>query len=497
MGEAVRPARERRGTERAGSERRAAGAAAGSGNGPMKLADRKVHVVGLGRSGEAAARFLRERGARVWCSDSKTAGEVGPETVRRLTEAGCALRLGPQKPGDFLGADLVVVSPGVPTDLPPLQEALAAGTPVIGELELAARFLEAPVVAVTGSNGKTTTVSLIDHMLQAADIPHWTGGNIGRPLTGFLLADPAIPGPGVPRVVLAEVSSFQLETIERFRPWVSIWTNLSPDHLDRYPDMEAYAEAKARIFLNQTDRDTAVLPHEDAWLNAHPDRVRARVLPVARGGGVDPGPGAVLESRHVRLRLERDGPLERYDTERFPLVGRHNRENLAMALLAARLCGAAPDVLQRALESFRGLEHRLEWVGERGGVRFYNDSKATTVDSVVCALASFEGPVLLLAGGKDKGGSYAPLRGPLRQRARLLCLYGQAAGRMEKELAGSCPVLRVDDLEAAVRSAARSARSGDTVLLSPACSSFDMFRDYEDRGERFKQIVRRLLRENG
>jgi len=446
----------------------------------------------MGRSGEAAARFLLGQGARVFCSDSKTPQEMGEEQVRRLEETGCTLRLGPQKPGDFLDADLIVLSPGVPLTLPPLEEALAAGIQVIGEMELAARFMEAPVVAVTGTNGKTTTVSLIHHMLEASGVPHWTGGNIGRPLTEYLIADPPVSAQESPRVFLIEVSSFQLETIVRFRPWIAVWTNLSPDHLDRYPDMEAYAEAKARIFMNQTEQDVALVPREDAWLNRHRERIRASVLRV--GHGTDPDPGAFLEKNEVCLRLEREGREECFATDRFPLVGSHNRENLAMALTVARLCRAEPDRLREAMESFRGLEHRLEFVGEKDGVRFFNDSKATTVSSVQSALAAFEEPVLLLAGGKDKGGAYAPLRAPLKERVRVLYLFGQAADRMQEELAGVCEIRRVEDLDEAVRSAARNARPGETVLLSPACSSFDMFRDYEDRGEQYKLRVERILR---
>jgi len=459
----------------------------------MKLAGRKVMVVGMGRSGEAVARFLLGQGARVSCSDNQTRQALGERKVRWLEEAGCALRLGRQEAGDFLGSDLIVVSPGVPLTLPPVQEAMAAGIEVIGEMELAARFVEAPLAAVTGTNGKTTTVSISHHVLEVAGVPHWTGGNIGRPLTESLLAGPDTAG--IPRVLVVEVSSFQLETIARFRPWIAVWTNLSPDHLDRYPDMESYAEAKARIFRNQTGQDVAVVPREDDWLNVRRDRLRASILRV--GHGPDPEPGAWLDEGQVRLRLVPGGPEERYATGRFRLVGRHNLENLAMALTVARLCGADPGRMQEAVESFRGLEHRLEYVGEKGGVRFFNDSKATTVASVLCALGAFDGPVLLLAGGKDKGGSYTPLRGVLREKVRVLTLFGQAAGRMREELDGACEIRLAADLDEAVESAGRSARPGETVLLSPACSSYDMFRDYEERGERYKLRVQAIIRGNG
>jgi len=427
----------------------------------MKLEGRRVEVVGLGRSGEAAARFLLGRGARVSCSDTQTGEQLG-EIARRLSEAGCTLRLGGQRPGDFADADLIVVSPGVPMTLPPL-----------------------------------TTVSLIHHLLETAGIPHWTGGNIGRPLTEFLLEAPHGPGTEAPRVILIEVSSFQLETIVEFRPWIAVWTNLSPDHLDRYPDMEAYAGAKARIFLNQTADDYALIPTEDAWLDRTGARGRIRASVLHRGHGPDPQSDIRLEQGDVCLRLDRQGPEERYPTDRVRLLGRHNLENIMTALAVARLSGAAPDRVQAGMESFQGLEHRLECVGERNGVRFFNDSKATTVVSVVCALESFDRPVLLLAGGKDKGGSYAPLREPLRERVRVMFLFGQAAGRMQDELTGACEIRRVKDLDEAVRNAGQCARPGETVLLSPACSSFDMFRDYEDRGEQFKQRVRGIIRGDG
>jgi UDP-N-acetylmuramoylalanine--D-glutamate ligase len=448
----------------------------------------------MGRSGEAAARFLCGQGARVSCSDRRTAEELG-DAARRLTADGCTLRLGGQRPGDFLDADLIVVSPGVPMPLPPLQEALDAGIEVIGEMELAFRHVRLPVVSVTGSNGKTTTVSLNQHMLETAGVPHWTGGNIGRPLTEFLLGETPAPGKASPRVLLTEVSSFQLETISRFRPWIAVWTNLSPDHLDRYPDMEAYAEAKIRIFMNQTAEDFALVPRDDAWLNRHRDRIRASVL--SFGTPAEPMPEIALENGAVCLRLHGEGSEERYPTERVRLVGRHNLENIMVALAVARMCGADPDPLQEAMESFEGLEHRMEHVEEIDGVRFYNDSKATTVVSVMCALESFDRPVLLLAGGKDKGGSYAPLRGPLGDHARMMILFGQASGRMREELEGVCEIRMAEDLEGAVEIAQASARRGEVVLLSPGCSSFDQFRDYEDRGGQYKELVRRIRRRGG
>lgn len=461
----------------------------------MGLEGRKVLVVGLARTGVATARFLALRKARLTCTDLKTPEEL-VDLVRVLEETGCRMRLGAHHVEDFLQADLIVVSPGVPLTIPPLERAQAAGVEIIGEVELAFRHIPCPIVAVTGTNGKTTTVHLIDSMLEHGGVPHWVGGNIGRPLTEFLLK-PAAGGFGgrKPEVVVAELSSFQLETIERLRPRVAVWTNLSADHLDRYPNLEAYAVAKARIFRNQTARDFAVLPVADPWLERFRDGIRARVLRFGHGAEKDPDVG--LREGVIFYRDPASGAEERYETGRVRVPGRHNLENMMCALAASRLCGADPRGVQRAMDAFGGLEHRVEYVAEAEGVRFYNDSKATTVDSVVRALECFDDPVLLLAGGKDKGGSFAPLREPLGRRVRRLILYGAAAGRMERELGGSTAIERAGDLEQALARAWRAARPGDVVLLSPACSSFDMFRDYEDRGERFKTLVRSLVRESG
>ena len=458
----------------------------------LDLKGRKVEIVGMGRSGEAVARFLCGKGARVSCSDNKSLEELGG-VIDRLSEAGCTFRLGNQGKGDFLDADLIVISPGVPLSLPPLEEALAAGIEVIGEMELAFRYVKAPLIAITGTNGKTTTVFLIHHILETAEISHWTGGNIGRPLSEFLNRTTPDPDPRYPEVFLTEVSSFQLETISRFRPWISAWTNLSPDHLDRYPDMEAYAEAKFRVFLNQREEDFAVIPQHDPWLNRQTGRVRASVLRF--GSGMDPKPEIRLNGNTICIQLNPERQEERYSLDNIRLVGRHNLENIMVALTVARLCGASPERVQEAIETFEGLEHRLEFVLEQRGVRFYNDSKATTVVSVICALEAFDCPIILLAGGKDKGGTYVPLQEFLRNHVRQLFLYGAASGRMKQELEGSCEMEIVEDLEKAVQSAWQAARPGEVVLLSPGCSSFDMFQDYEDRGDQYKTQVKKIVRE--
>jgi UDP-N-acetylmuramoylalanine--D-glutamate ligase len=460
------------------------------------LRGRRILVVGLARSGLATVRFLLRQGAVVSATDSRE--QPAPEeTLRALQDAGCRLCLGEHRHSDFLEADLIVISPGVPSDLGPLQVARSAGKTVVGEMELAWRFLPCPVVAVTGSNGKTTTVTALGAMLDAAGIPHWVGGNIGRPLMDFLLEGLG-PDRNGRRVIVVEVSSFQLETIQSFRPWIAAWTNLSEDHLDRYPDLEAYAEAKFRIFENQTGQDWAIVPFRDAWLDSRRGRIRSKLL---RFGTAEAGAGDLpeirLEAGRIVWREPGSTRDEGYETGRVRLRGVHNLENLMVALAAARLCGAAPQAIQSVLDSFGGLEHRLEFVAQKDGVAFFNDSKATTVESVLRALESFAEPVLLLAGGKDKGLDFAPLREPLSRHVRRLFLFGEAAERMARELAGAAEIERVRDLDEAVRKAWKAARPGEVVLLSPACSSFDMFRDYEERGNRFKRLVRDLLGETG
>ncbi len=456
----------------------------------MDLAGKKVLVVGLARTGVAVARFLLEQQAQVSCTDLRPLEKLD-KTVNSLLASGCRLSLGEHNRDDFIGADLIVISPGVPLTLAPLEEARRAGVEVIGEEELAFRFIDVPIIGITGTNGKTTTVSLIDAMLERAGIPHWVGGNIGRPLIDFLLASSIEGEEKAPEIAVVELSSFQLETIVFFRPWIAVWTNFSHDHLDRYPDMEAYAEAKARIFMNQTSQDYAIVPARDWWLGPRMSRLEARALRF--GYTADPGIELRFEKGCIYFKQGKRDREECYEISRVQLPGKHNIENIMAALAVARICGASHGAVQEAMEAFVGLEHRVEYVGERRAVRFYNDSKATTVDSVVQALESFDQPVLLLAGGKDKGGPYASLQEPIQRHVRKLFLYGEAAGRMEQELSGTAEIERAADLDEAFQAAWEISQPGEVVLLSPACSSFDMFRDYEERGKRFKTLVKKYI----
>ena len=454
----------------------------------LALADRKVLVVGLGRSGLGAARLCLARGARLTATDSRDADRLA-DVVAGFGDR-VALELGGHRTETFVSADLIVLSPGVP-DLPELCAARERGVPVMGELELAYRFVDAPMAAITGTNGKSTTTSLMGAMVQASGRPTFTGGNLGAPLSEAVGTAAAAPG----GALVVEVSSFQLETIERFRPRVALLLNLSEDHLDRHESYEDYVAAKARIFEQQTARDFAVV-------TAAADQERCRELAAGSRARVltfsaDAGPagedaGAWLDGEDLVVRLPGLEP-ERLPRAALRLPGRHNVENALAALLGARLLGADPAACRRGLESYRGLPHRMELVGERDDVRYYNDSKATNVGAVVGSLGGFERKVVLIAGGKDKGGDYAPLASLVGTRVREVVLVGAAAARIAAAIPAGAPVHRAEDLPAAVRRAAELARPGEAVVLSPACSSFDMFKSFEERGEVFARVVRQIV----
>jgi UDP-N-acetylmuramoylalanine--D-glutamate ligase len=449
---------------------------------------KRVLVVGLARSGRAAADFFRRRGALVTVSDVRPPWAFA-EQIPELLERHIGIEFGQHGVGTFLSQDVVVASPGVPWDLPALAAARERGVPVVAEVEAASWFLKGSLLGVTGSNGKTTTTSLIGRMLEASRIPTWVGGNIGRPLVSMI---DEVTDDGA---VVVELSSFQLEGIECLRPHVAVMLNVTPNHLDRHPSFETYREAKARIFRNQMETDYAVLNADDATImelaNA-PGRVRARKVFFSRNSDL---PDGVMVSRGqvvYRVRhLER--PL--FSQRDVRLRGEFNFENVLAATAAACVMGADFEAIARAVHDFRGVEHRLEYVGDVLGVEFFNDSKATSVDATVKALGAFERGVHLILGGKDKGAPYAPLIPLLRNRVREVLLIGAAARRIERELAGAVELAPSGDLETAMRRAFERALPGDVVLLSPACSSYDQFADFEERGRKFKEIVESLARE--
>ncbi|HWP35661.1 MAG TPA: UDP-N-acetylmuramoyl-L-alanine--D-glutamate ligase [Thermodesulfobacteriota bacterium] len=449
----------------------------------MELAGRRVLVVGLGRSGQAAARFLARRGAAVTGNDLSPALPPGVEAA--LAACGVRLVLGGHDPALFAAAELIVLSPGVPP-LPALEAATRAGVPVWSELELGARALEVPIAAVTGTNGKSTTTELLGAICREAGLRVFVGGNLGVPLV-----EAADQGPFDLAVV--EVSSFQLERIVTFRPRVAGILNITEDHLDRYPGMDEYVAAKARIFENMRAGDDLVLNADDPRVAALARRVRPHV----RITWVSPQGGAGAEARAEPGALVfapggGEGPVERYPLERVRLTGRHNVENMLVALAMARRLSVEPAAIQRALERFAGLAHRIERIAEVAGVAFYDDSKATNVAAVARALESFATPVILIAGGKDKGGDYGPLAPLVRERVKRLVLIGEAAPRLREALGGLVETVCAPSLPAAVELAFAAARPGDSVLLSPACSSFDMFRDYLHRSAVFAEAVRAL-----
>jgi UDP-N-acetylmuramoylalanine--D-glutamate ligase len=449
----------------------------------MELKDKRVLVVGLGKSGVASALFLKACGARVTVSDAKSGDELRNE-IPALLDHGITVETGGHGERTFREQDLIVVSPGVPVDAPLLQQARALGEMVIGEIELAAQFLPGPIVAITGSNGKTTTTTLTGEILTAGGLSTLVGGNIGTP--AISLAERATRE----TVIVLEVSSFQLETIQTFRPTVAVVLNVTPDHLDRHRTFEAYVNAKARMFENQRGDDFAVLNEDDATCVAMAARTKAQVFWFSRKKEVKQG--AWVRDGKI---LFRDGSGEKSQREimqvsEIPLKGAHNLENVLAAVCAGALMGCAPEKIRRAVREFKAVEHRLEFVATIGGVDYYNDSKATNVDATIKALESFPANIHLILGGKDKGSDYSVLNDLLRQRVKRVYTIGGAAEKIESQIrAVNVEIVRAVTLENAVRKANAAAVAGDVVLLAPACASFDQFKSYEHRGQVFKEVV--------
>jgi UDP-N-acetylmuramoylalanine--D-glutamate ligase len=439
----------------------------------------RVLVVGAGRSGVAAARLLRTRGAAVTLTDVKS--EI-PEQAA-LAEAGVTLELGGHRPASFESADLIVVSPGVPLDLPELLLARAHGVPVIGELELASRWLRGPIVAITGTKGKSTTTTLVGRMLAAAGRRVLVGGNIGLPLSQQVEQSTG------DTVHVVEASSFQLESTDTFHPWIAALLNFSADHLDRHPNEDAYAAAKRRIFANQQPSDWAVVNADSEAAMRMAADVRARLVRYA----VDRAESAdVYVDRGLVWRRTSEGDLPLLPLAAVRLSGRHLLSNVVAATAISHLAGAAGDAPARALEGFSGLEHVMEPVGSRGGVRFVNDSKATNIEAAARSIESFDGVVAII-GGKYKGGRFEDLAGPLGLHGRAVVAIGEARPLVKAALAGVVPVVEAASMAEAVRRAWELASPDGVVLLAPACASFDMFVDYADRGRQFKEEVRRLV----
>ena len=448
----------------------------------MDLRNKRVLVVGLGRSGVASAFFLQEHGAKVTVSDTKSEAQLQSE-VAALLDRGVSIEAGRHGERTFRDQDLIVVSPGVPSDQPQLQHARTLGIPVIGEVELAFRFLQGKVLAITGSNGKTTTTSLVGEILSKAGRKTLVGGNIGTPVIS--LAGKTTPD----SLVVLEISSFQLETIEQFCPWIAAILNITPDHLDRHHTFEAYVAAKARTFENQRPSDFGILNADDPACVGLKDKVKGSLFWFRRKHAVENG--AFLSGDQVLFRRDgRDEPiLSRNDIQ---LKGSHNLENVLAAVTITTLAGCSPEQIRKAVTEFSAVEHRLELVTSINGVTFYNDSKATNVDATVKALESFSGNIHIILGGKDKGSDYTVLAPLLRERVKRAYLIGAAAQKIASQIQGAAPLLHSGTLDRAVRQAFEAATPGDVVVLAPACASFDQFENYEQRGRVFKELVHSL-----
>jgi len=451
----------------------------------VELNNKRVLVVGLGKSGVASALFLKARGAQVTVSDAKPQDELGEE-IPVLLDHGIAVETGGHGERTFRGQDLIVVSPGVPIDSPPLLQARTLGETVIGEIELAAQFLPGRIVAITGSNGKTTTTTLAGEIVAAGGYSTLVGGNIGTP--AISLVERATPE----TIVVLEVSSFQLETIQSFRPKVAVVLNVTPDHLDRHRTFAAYTDAKARIFENQQAEDFAVLNADDPTCVRLASRTRAPVFWFSRKKEVKQG--AYVHDGRIFSR-DASGQREIMLVSEIPLKGAHNVENVLAAVCVGALMRCEPERIRKTIRDFRAVEHRLEYVATIRGVEYYNDSKATNVDATIKALESFPANVHLILGGKDKGSDYTVLNDLLRQRVKRVYTIGAAAGKIESQIKGTVEIVHAETLEAAVKRAAAAAQPGDIVLLAPACASFDQFQNYEHRGRVFKEVVSGLAAE--
>jgi UDP-N-acetylmuramoylalanine--D-glutamate ligase len=462
----------------------------------MELKGKRVLVVGLGKSGVASALFLESRGALVTVSDAKREDQLRKE-IPALLDRGITLETGKHGERTFSSQDLIVVSPGVPGDLAALQHARSLGIPIIGEIELTARFLQGKIIAITGSNGKTTTTTLAGEIIASGGRKTLVGGNIGTPAITFV--DQSSPDTWV----VLEISSFQLESIETFHPHISAVLNLTPDHLDRHGSMEQYVAAKARIFENQNGEnqngenqgagDYAVLNADHEATRQLAKGIKPQVLWFSRKHEVERGAfvkdGAIVYRGVVSQNPE---TVEIMPLAEIALKGAHNVENVLAAVTIGMAAGVEPAAIRRAVKDFRAVEHRLEYVATLRGVQYYNDSKATNVDATIKALESFPANVHLILGGRDKDSDYSVLQPLIAARVKRVYTIGEAAAKIESQIGGAASVLSAQTLEAAVREAAELAAAGDIVLLAPACASYDQFSSYEHRGRAFKELVQSL-----
>jgi len=454
----------------------------------MELKGKKVLVAGLGKSGLAAALFLRKQGAHVTVSDMRSAAALAKE-IPALLEHGISVESGGHGLLTFRRQDLIVVSPGVPLDTPELVQVKAFGLDVIGELELASRYLKGEIIAVTGSNGKTTTTTLIGQIFEDAGLPTQIGGNIGLPVIDL------IPNSTEKTVNVLEVSSFQLETVEEFHPRIALILNITPDHLDRHGSFQNYVAAKENIFARQTPTDALVLNADDTTTQISASHAQTKSGPsiywFSRTKIVRQG-ACILNDAIVWIEREGAAAEPILPISEIPLKGSHNVENVLAAVAAARLAAVPAESIRKTVASFHAVEHRLEYVATENAVEYYNDSKATNVDASAKAIAAFPGCIHLILGGKDKNSNYSDLTDLLRKHVKAVYTIGSAAQKIEQQIRGIVPIVSCETLDKAVAAARAAAHPGDVVLLSPACSSFDQFENYEHRGRAFKELVLEL-----
>jgi len=443
----------------------------------MDLKSKKVLVVGLARTGVSTAKFLVSEGARVRVSDSSP-GDKLTKSLEELKGLDLEIETGRHTEEWFTNADLIVVSPGVPLEIKPLKAAHGKGVEIISEIELASRFIDAPIIAITGTNGKTTTTTLIGEILKKSGKRAFVGGNIGNPLIEYVIEGKKAD------FIVAEISSFQLEGIREFRPFISILLNITEDHLDRYPSMDAYIQAKGLIYRNQRSADFAVINSDDILVKRLTKGIQPQKIGFSREreivGGIYCTDGKICSSLRGNAV---------YETERFRIKGGHNIENAMASIAACEIAGCLRDDIQEAIEAFHGLPHRVEFVADIEGVSYYNDSKGTNIGATMSALAGFKGNVILLAGGKDKGGDYGVMAPLIQEKVKGMILFGEARGKINHSIGGYTDTVLVANLKEAVEVAGRTAVKGDTVLLSPACSSFDQFSGYAERGRKFVELV--------
>jgi UDP-N-acetylmuramoylalanine--D-glutamate ligase len=450
---------------------------------PLRLKNKQVLVVGLGQSGLSAVRYLVREGARVTVSDVKKEADLEPGVVKEMRSMGVTLETGGHTMNTFIRSERIIVSPGVPLDLAPLAAAKEKGIPVTGEMDLAVQIMNTPIVAVTGTNGKSTVTAFLGALLQNAGHKVFVGGNLGTPLIDCAAAGSKAD------VAVVEVSSFQLDTMEGFSPLVALLLNISPDHLDRYPNYEAYVQSKLKIFKNQGAGDFAILNDDDDVLSSFAPPKDVSVL--RYGLKKKDLRQAFVEGKGIRAGLP-GKESHAFDLQRCPLPGKHNVENMMAAALAGLALNVEPPVIQHTMDRFQGLPHRLELAGRIREVDFYDDSKATNVDAAIRSLASFDRPIILIAGGRHKGGDYAPLVRVAKGRVKKAFLMGESKQMMAEAFEDQIPYATADSMDDAVTKAFSVAKPHDVVLLAPACSSFDMFTDYGHRGRVFKKAVEGL-----